>query len=218
MPLEFFSQLAKADGYIVSMVPAESYLDPTTSEFDQSLLHTYPDGWQPGFTYHGRNPYAYILSRYAHTHMPDGSRMDTFDLVLIQLYESYSHLSFNVSQLNQPPAAYLSAWVPSVLAGWFVDFGSDADVNWPSQTVRVPQKNLLVGFANGWAGGSDKNVLIMPEDVGRAHAALDAQGLAPRGYFFWSISQEGSVPPGQQTPLYFAAGLNDFMQTRKVHL
>jgi hypothetical protein len=37
------SQLAKQDGYIVSMVPPESYLDPTTSEFDGSLLHSYPE-------------------------------------------------------------------------------------------------------------------------------------------------------------------------------
>lgn len=28
------SQLGKADGYVVSMAPAESYLDPTTSHFD----------------------------------------------------------------------------------------------------------------------------------------------------------------------------------------
>jgi hypothetical protein len=36
-----FSQLAKKDGYIVAMAPAESYLDPTTSEFDRKLSHLY---------------------------------------------------------------------------------------------------------------------------------------------------------------------------------
>ena len=38
-----FSQLAKADGYLVTLVPCESYLDPTTSLFDASLLWPYPE-------------------------------------------------------------------------------------------------------------------------------------------------------------------------------
>ena len=57
------SQMAKRDGYFVTMAPAESYLDPTTSQFDLSLKHNYPE-WeslQPNFHYHGRNSYAYML-------------------------------------------------------------------------------------------------------------------------------------------------------------
>ncbi len=60
-----FSMLAKRDGYIVSMVPAESYFDPTTSSYDRSLLHPYPE-WHPE-CYHGHNAYAYVLSRYGIT-------------------------------------------------------------------------------------------------------------------------------------------------------
>ena len=33
------SQAAKDAGFLVTMVPPESYLDPTTSAFDLSLLH-----------------------------------------------------------------------------------------------------------------------------------------------------------------------------------
>ena len=60
-----FSVLAKRAGYIVAMAPAESYLDPTTSQFDRSLSHLYPE-WsdlQPNFRYHGHNTYAYLLAQ-----------------------------------------------------------------------------------------------------------------------------------------------------------
>ena len=42
-----FSQLAQADGFIVTLVPPESYLDPVTAPvYNRSLLFDYPDGWQ----------------------------------------------------------------------------------------------------------------------------------------------------------------------------
>jgi len=44
----------------------ESYLDPTYPTFNRSLLHSYPE-WEatvPGFDYHGRNTYAYLLDKY----------------------------------------------------------------------------------------------------------------------------------------------------------
>ena len=50
-----FSILAKQAGYIVAIAPAESYLDPSTSEFSLELTHPYPE-WkylQPDFRYHG---------------------------------------------------------------------------------------------------------------------------------------------------------------------
>lgn len=52
-----FSQLAKADGYRVSMVPPESYWDVSSPLFDLSLRHNYPyaDGWNTNFYYHGRS-------------------------------------------------------------------------------------------------------------------------------------------------------------------
>ena len=211
-----FSQLEKEAGYLVSMVPPESYLDPTTASFDQSLTHAYPDGWQPNFLYHGHNAYAYILSRYGQAREPGGGRLvPTFDVVLIQLYESYSHMSFNITQRGQLAADYLDAWVRTVVAGWRVDFGSDANVSWPSLDVRVPAEHLLVGFGNGWTGGAGgKNALVEPADVGAAHERLRRDGVAPRGYFFWCIATEGQVPAGHSDPLYFAAGLNDFLHVR----
>jgi hypothetical protein len=211
-----FSQLEKEAGYLVSMVPPESYLDPTTSLFDQSLTHAYPDGWEPSFRYHGHNAYAYLLSRYGEARAPGGGgvRAPTFDVVLIQLYESFSHLSYNLTQLHERAEDYLDRWVRAVVGGWTVDFASDANVSWPSADVRVPADRLLVGFGNGWAGATDKNALVLPADVGAAHERLRRDGLAPRGYFFWCIPSEGQVPAGRDEPLFFAAGLNDFLHVR----
>lgn len=217
----------------MSLVPPESYLDPTTSLYDRSLLHAYPE-WQPNFTYHGHNAYALMVSKYGNTTVTTASTADdaaaaaptvvpTFDFVSIQLYESWSHADYNVSGAppaqRQTAAQYLINWVPRVINGWFVDFSSDPASNWPSQNVSLAPSQLVIGLANGWAGGpaggpAPKSILIMPEDAGTAYAALEAVGMAPRGFVFWDITDEGDVPPGQSQPLYLSAGINAFLKTR----
>eukprot|EP00960_Hanusia_phi_P024893 732747-Hanusia_phi.AAC.1 len=51
------SQLAKKAGYLTSLSALESYLDPSTSLFNRSLLQSYSEWEQlePGFRFHGRN-------------------------------------------------------------------------------------------------------------------------------------------------------------------
>jgi len=89
------------------MAPPESYLDPFTSLYDRSLLHTYPE-WEGiiDFAYHGANSYAPWLAKYGTTVMPDGSKVDTFDLVMIQLYETYSHADYYITQAPYYPVKY----------------------------------------------------------------------------------------------------------------
>jgi chitinase len=70
---------SKELGYIVTMVPAQSYLDITTSDFNLSLLNNYPD-YHSEFYYHGMNCYAYLIA---------ASPYNTFDLITVQLYESW---------------------------------------------------------------------------------------------------------------------------------
>ena len=55
------------------MAPPESYLDPTTSLYDGSLLHSYPE-WDPlvKFNYHGWNSYASFLAKYGTTLIGNG--------------------------------------------------------------------------------------------------------------------------------------------------
>ena len=77
-----FSIAAKADGFIVTIVPPESYYDITTSVFDLSLLHAYPEG-PASFQYHGHSAYAYLQSRYG-----GGVASPTFDIVMIQVRAS----------------------------------------------------------------------------------------------------------------------------------
>ena len=63
----------------------------------------------------------------------------------------------------------------------------------------------------GWTGG-EKNALVLPDEIGVAHAKLGDK--APRGYFYWCISTEGQIPTGHKDPLYYAAGLNEFLHVR----
>ena len=62
-----------------TLVPPQSYFDVETAEFNRSLL--FSDEPYPDFSYHGRNSYAAL---------PALAGPDIFDLVDIQLYESYS--------------------------------------------------------------------------------------------------------------------------------
>jgi chitinase len=201
------SQLAKADGYIVSLVPPQSYFDVTIPNFDNNLTHNYPD-YMPTFYYHSWNAYAYIYSRYN----SNGSTQ-LFDFISIQLYESYSRALYNISVLGQPAAEYLTNYIPQLYAGWKVDFSSDPSVNWPTQHVSLNPTQVVIGLANGWADPS-RCLLIWPTEVGAAYNNLKAKGLQPRGFMFWDIGDEGEVPQGYSQPLYLAAGLNAFLHTR----
>jgi len=209
------SQMAKRDGFIVSMAPAESYVDPTFPTADGSLAHNYPE-WellQPGFTYHGRNCYSYIM-----THFGTTGAVPTFDFISLQLYEGYSHLLFNTTELAPPQSAvdYLVALVPRFIQGYSVAF-SAFDEPPAVATVAIPRTQLVLGFANGWADNS-KFALIWPEVIGAAFAILDRDGMRPRGAMFWDIADEGmdAVDPVMNTtrPFWMARGLNSFLQTR----
>ena len=74
------SALAKRDGYLVAMAPAQSYLDAGTSDFSRHVNLPPREPWQPSFFYSGRNVYAYILAVYG---------TDLFDFISIQLYEGW---------------------------------------------------------------------------------------------------------------------------------
>ena len=229
------SQLAKKDGYLVSMVPAESYLDPTASVFDFYLNHSYPE-WEtlvPFFPYHGHNVYAYLLVKYGST-LVNGQVSDTFDFVTIQLYEGYSHADYNITLGRQSPVSYLQNWIPLVYGGWDLeipsnyistDWGTGSSAVGGISTVRVsvPPSRLVIGLANGWAGGDSsinptKFLLIYPDQVGDSYRALEATGLAPRGYAFWVISEEGNASVARpNVPVWMAAGLNQFLHTRSLN-
>lgn len=212
-----FSQLAKADGYRVSMVPPESYWDVSSPLFDLSLRHNYPyaDGWNTNFYYHGRSAYAYIFSRYNKAPSGAGYSTPTFDWVAVQLYESFAHALYNTTVGGQSAADYLTAYIPTLSDDhWAVQFGSYPGVHWPTQVVSLNRTQVVIGLANAWTDGS-RAILIMPDQVETAYTRLQAKGQAPRGFAFWDIGDEGAVVPGTSGPaLYLASGLNAFMHTR----
>jgi hypothetical protein len=216
------SQLAKRDGFLVSMVPPESYLDPWSTRFDTSLLLPYPEWERPDlkidFKYHGRNCYAYILAKYGVTEV-DGHRLDTFDLVSIQLYESYSHVDYALNQAKMSPTTYFTNWIQQVYTGWFVDFQGFPGCDIPSQFVSVNPANLCIGLANGgWsipAQPSDtvKTVFVPPTDITDAYVKLKKKGIAPRGFVFWVIDQEGMPSPLNGKPFFMTEALREMINS-----
>lgn len=213
------SQLMKQDGYIVSMAPAESYLDPTTSTFDRSLRHTYSE-WDPlvpNFSYRGRNTYAYLLSRYGMTVVgsdQNGAELTetTFDFITIQLYEGYSHCLYNTSILNQPASEYIQNIVQDFQRGWNVEFSSDPDIFWNTSRVQVPAERLVIGLANGWADNS-KFLLLNSTEIGLSYKYLSRLGDAPKGFGFWNIYDEGRTTYKGDV-LWLAKDLNNILNIR----
>ena len=163
-----FSQLAKKDGYVVSMAPAESYIDPTRNGFDRSLKHEYEEwvGIIPPFPYHGLNAYAYLLSKYALTTIGDGNQIliPTYDFVTIQLYEGYSHAEYNTTILKQSAIEVIVRFVQLVNKGWEIQFENDPALHYSNHYLSIPSTQLVVGLANGWAGDG-KFLLVYPEEV-----------------------------------------------------
>lgn len=198
------SVAARATGYIVTMVPAQSYLDPTSSSFDLSLLNFYSD-WHPDFQYHGLNAYAYLLA---------AAPPRTFELVTVQLYESWSRFDELLLQTRLPGALALGRTVAPYLAGWRVDFGQDPRLRINgSKVVHVEPQQLLLGLSFGSADG--KMAFLWPEEVGKFWTATEPS-TRPRGFAYWNLDLDGSPANGTSTALDMAAGLNRFLKVREV--
>jgi hypothetical protein len=206
------SQFAKQDGFVVGMAPAESYMDPSTSEFDFNLLHNYSE-WtelQPNFNYHGRNIYSLLYHQYKTTNTGE----ETFDFVSFQLYEGYSHAVYNISVLGTHPSTFLSSFVKRVLEGWNITTYTSSSVN-----IQIPRTRVVIGLANGWADGS-KFLLVWPEELVHGYELLKADSINPRGFMFWNIADEGKIvvdKSGTSRPFWMAKGLNSFLHTRSYH-
>jgi hypothetical protein len=143
------SMAGKRAGYLMSLVPPQSYFDASTSGFDLSLRHAYPD-WHPDFKYRGRNVYtAWVSSKFGQVVVesppplsagggaaaavagsPQGVAaaarrksvtVPTFDFVDVQLYESWSRASLAIDGPPQTPApSYLVQLVRAYIRGWCV--------------------------------------------------------------------------------------------------
>ncbi|KAI9333603.1 hypothetical protein BDR26DRAFT_868217 [Obelidium mucronatum] len=185
------SLLAKADGYYVTMAPAQSYMAPWTSEVSLSLQLKDPD-WErsiPGlnFAYHGRNSYAYLWALYE----------NAFDLVIVQLYEGLD------------PANAVAASIRELLTPWKISLGENPDSD--TLTVRIKPSQLIVGLANGWA---DNQKFLFVEKNSLRDAWRQTGGQF-RGFGFWTIAEEGTRQHGRE-PIYLAKELKDIMSERVI--
>ena len=211
------STLAKRDGYLVAMAPAQSYLDPGTSEFSRHVNLPPREDWQPTFFYAGRNTYAYILHVYGE---------ETFDFISIQLYEGWSSANYAISTKGVDPATYIASLVQNVTGsnghgdgdgsgggdgggggGWVVDFSTDPDskVNQLGrQRIRIKKEQLVIGLANGWTTPppNSKFLLLWPEACVKAFNDLRGGASGTRdtssaagflGYMYWNLGDEGNA-------------------------
>lgn len=114
------SAAAKKDGFLVSIVPPESYFDVLNSGFDLSLRHapnhrqlpkqytstqaaaalppilSEKPRWHPEFLYQGSNAYTYLFFKHGFA--------DIVDIIDVQLYETYSMPAYFTKYVNTTAA------------------------------------------------------------------------------------------------------------------
>ncbi|KNC76806.1 hypothetical protein SARC_10713 [Sphaeroforma arctica JP610] len=226
------SVAAKRAGYLVSLAPAQSYLDMSMPDFDLNVDHA-PTYWMHDFKYHGLNTYAYWLARYGHTIQFCGATVATFDWVGLQLYEGWSRANYELSHEGKDVTQYLTMLITGMRDGWEVQFENVPGLETKAQTISVTPSRLLIGLANGWTtpytttdhASVDSNegeqetvpkfLLLLPEQLEKAYQAMPVE-IQPRGFMFWNIADEGEVinqATGER--LFMAKGLNKFLQVRE---
>jgi hypothetical protein len=195
-------ELAKADGYIITMAPPQSYFDIHTSEFSQFLNLTDPNrSWHSDFSYFGRNLYAYWMARYG----------NAIDLVMVQFYESYSRAAMEITLGHFTPENYLQQYVWDLNQfpqgpGWWIDLGDAAG----PEFVSVPLSKLVWGLCNAWCRTENqgRHYYFPSVVLNAAYQNLWDWMLEPRGFMFWEIRNEG------MDGIYYARDLNSILHIR----
>ena len=198
-----FSKLLKKNNYIVSMAPAESYLDVYTNEFSLSLLHNH-DEWKnefPDFNYHGRNVYAYLLAKFS---------VDTFDFISIQLYEGLTHALYKYEKEKIKFGEIIENLIEKYIQGYEVDFSSEKDCDLGKKIIKIDENKIVIGLANGWA--KDKFLFVDEKEIIEGYKYLREKGKDIRGMMYWTIAEEGKIPEydkAEKKPFYMAKILKE---------
>ena len=195
-------------GYIVSMAPAESYLDVLATDDQFSLdLNLFPRWYESKdrqmikdhkFSQAGRQCYAYVIHR---------AGIDSFDWVSIQLYESFSRFVYETTIVAERDgenvvSAQMDAMRRRAVAGFD---GIDIVLpNYGRVRIQVPPWKLVFGFANGWADGA-KIVKVERRALNRLFVRLKTAGL-----MFWTIEEEG------KNGLFLAKEINEAIERSKI--
>jgi hypothetical protein len=211
-----FSIEAKSRGYIVSMAPAESYLDSTIKEGSVDgefslALNLPPRAWTTSssatdedrtiinnakFRHAGRQCYAYILAK---------AGIDTFDFISIQLYEAYSPFAHDIHRRHIDQTLALMKRIHSFVTGYTVTglpplvVASSSSTSSLSQedttsqfVVQIPLEKLVIGIANYWVDGM-KFCKVDPKAIRLAYeqTLVEYNGRGFLGVMFWTVEEEG---------------------------
>ena len=200
---------AKRRGLIVSMAPAESYLDAAAdggsvdARFSPDLglppraWTTGPDATDAdrkviedaGFRHAGRQCYAYVLAR---------AGVGSFDWVSVQLYEAYSAFVHETARRGVDPADAIAERVDRFAGGYTV---TNLPLGEAEFEVRVPPSMLVIGVANGWADGT-KFCKVEPASIRKAYdQTMTKYGEGILGVMFWTIEEEGDDDGSRMTRL-----------------
>lgn len=191
---DFSTHARQKYNMIVSMAPAESYLDSmanddsidaafslrldlpprawTTSQYatdeDRKLIETV------GFSHAGRQCYAYVLAK---------AGIDVFDWISIQLYEAYSPFAHDMSRKKLDPVDALMARVNRLSDGYTV---TDIPALSSSEIqVKVPLHKLVIGVGNQWVDGL-KFCEVKPESLYLAYQhTVEKYNQGFLGVMFW---------------------------------
>ena len=185
-----FSQLLKKEGFIVSMSPLESYLDPSTEEFSLSLLNINKE-WENKedyISYHGKNVYSYLIAKYS---------LNTFDFISVLLYEDYSHALYKFKEENITFGEIIEELVKNFTNGYLVDFSVDTNSGLGKRTIKIKKDKIVIGLGNAWS--SNIFLFIDEYNMTKGYEYLKEQKRDVRGFLFWNIGEEGNIPLNDYT-------------------
>ena len=80
--------------------------------------------------------------------------------------------------------------------------------------IKIPENKIVIGLANGWAGG--KFLFVDEKNLVEGYNYLQKENKDIRGFMFWDIADEGKVPKSNNTcedqPFYMAKILNSLLK------
>jgi chitinase len=153
-------------GMIVSMAPAESYLDPLSASSSTTKTPAEKNSFSLALNLHPRSPWdKTILGSFQHAgrqcyaYVVHRAGIQTFDWISLQLYEAYSAFTYDTTIAKHSNTNRIIDSPRRLQADAIFDranaFASGFSVHIHNETVRiqVPLSKLVMGVANGWADG-----------------------------------------------------------------
>jgi len=208
------SRLAKADGYIVTLSPAQSYLDVENTAF--SLNVNLSQSWALSFPYHGANVYAYLVAKYD----------QYIDAYLLQVDEGWSRAGYAISITRRIDRYFANLVRQMTVTGWMVRFSQVPSTLLRDLRIKIDPRKLIIILANGWATPQQAPNFTQPK-----FSLFWPEAIRPswdpslyRGFGFWEINFEGRITLKYNVisrrtfsyRLYLAKDLNAFVHSRSI--